>query len=466
MYKSDNDEMIRALAFEKVVLEVLKKYNPNLKENYYDYDNICRNYIKENNVKKCVHLYDGFIENELDLNEFDCGIVRANEIIIEIKLKCPANEVIERFIRNVKTEYNAIVFILATSENKVNVSKFDDSQIKFVFLNDLVKCKDIKNIVFDCNDYLNKEDNLLNFDDYQLLNTIDKSNLSFALGAGCSKNSHISDWNVLSDALGYELLHKIIGIQSPEYKCKTVAEELNKQMFSCFDKSSVLDALYNNYMKVSSCGNREYWELIKDVLYMNYDNPFDAKQPLMNSIVRCIKKNKIFEVLNYNFDSVLEQNYNLSYKSNANEIETSVTHIGNCKIYHVHGFVPFDYDGKSDINNFIFTDKEYYDNANTDDSFCNISQRNILFKKNVIFVGVSFTDSNMKEILRERMKKNINSNKIFAFLKLPNFDYDGLNKRLMENKYKLIQQSYFDTLGVKILWVNDFSEIPQRIDNI
>lgn len=82
MYKSDNDKMIRTLAFEKVVLEVLKKYNPNLKENYYDYDNIYRNYIKENNVKKCVHLYDGFIENELDLNEFGCGIVKANEIII------------------------------------------------------------------------------------------------------------------------------------------------------------------------------------------------------------------------------------------------------------------------------------------------------------------------------------------------------------------------------------------------
>ena len=188
MYKSDNDEMIRALAFEMVILKVLKLYNPNLKENYYDY-----NKKYQNNLKESICQYSGFIENELDLREFDCGIVRANEIIIEIKLKCPANEVIERFIRNVKTEYNAIVFILATSENKVNVSKFDDSQIKFVFLNDLVKCKDIKNIVFDCNDYLNKEDNLLNFDNYQLLNTIDKSNLSFALGAGCSKNSHISD---------------------------------------------------------------------------------------------------------------------------------------------------------------------------------------------------------------------------------------------------------------------------------
>ena len=71
----------------------------------------------------------------------------------------------------------------------------------------------------------------------------------------------------------------------------------------------------------------------------------------------------------------------------------------------------------------------------------------------------------MKEILRKRMSFE-HSNEIFAFLKLPNFDYDGINKKLIENQYKIIQQRYFDSLGVKILWVNDFSEIPARIDNL
>ena len=30
------------------------------------------------------------------------------------------------------------------------------------------------------------------------------------MGAGCSRNSHISDWNTLSEALEYELLYSIV----------------------------------------------------------------------------------------------------------------------------------------------------------------------------------------------------------------------------------------------------------------
>lgn len=71
----------------------------------------------------------------------------------------------------------------------------------------------------------------------------------------------------------------------------------------------------------------------------------------------------------------------------------------------------------------------------------------------------------MKEILRKRMTINY-TNTIFAFLKMPIFDCDGINKKLIENKYKLIEQRYFDSLGVKILWVDDFAEIPKRINSI
>ena len=98
-------------------------------------------------------------------------------------------------------------------------------------------------------------------------------------------------------------------------------------------------------------------------------------------------------------------------------------------------------------------------------SFSNQTQSAILNNKNVIFVGVSFTDSNMKEILRQRVVQEY-YNTIFAFIKLPNFDFEGINKKLMENKYKLIQQCYFDSLGVKILWVNNFDEIPKQINLI
>ena len=57
-------------------------------------------------------------------------------------------------------------------------------------------------------------------------------------------------------------------------------------------------------MMLPARGQRDYWLSIKRVLYMNYDSPNDAKQPLIDSIVSCIKRNNIDAVINYNFDSV------------------------------------------------------------------------------------------------------------------------------------------------------------------
>ena len=79
------------------------------------------------------------------------------------------------------------------------------------------------------------------------------------MGAGCSKNSHISDWNTLSEALGYELLYSIMDTKESKYKTKIITDTLNTSIFSCFDKNSALDAIYNSFMKLSSTGQQDYW---------------------------------------------------------------------------------------------------------------------------------------------------------------------------------------------------------------
>lgn len=392
--------------------------------------------------------------------------IYAKRIAIEIKAGSTPREILHRFVIHEEDNFDAIVFILASKRQSV-IKEMISSQkcrIYFIFKEDLVYNDDIKGVLNNFDRYITREKNIVIEDNYPLLQKT-KSNLSFAMGAGCSKNSHISDWNTLSEALGYELLYSIMDTKESKYKTKIITDTLNTSIFSCFDKNSALDAIYNSFMKLSASGQQDYWLSIKRVLYMNYDSPKDAKQPLIDAIVSCIKRKNIDAVINYNFDSVVEQNIDPKYKSATHEVQNSVTSMIGCNIYHVHGYIPFDYDGKVDVANFIFTDKEYYDNMSNPFSFSNTTQSKILNTKNVIFVGVSFTDSNMKEILRKRVSKGF-SNIIFTFLKLPNFDFEGINKKLMENKYKLIQQFYFDSLGVKILWVDDFDEIPKQINSI
>lgn len=131
----------------------------------------------------------------------------------------------------------------------------------------------------------------------------------------------------------------------------------------------------------------------------------------------------------------------------------------------MHGYIPYDYTGSCDVRNFVFTDNEYYENMMDDKNFCNKTQRKILKNYNTVFVGVSFTDQNMKEILRDRIKTG-SSTLLFGFLRLPSFSLAGTGKELIKNKYKFIQQCYFDSLGVKIIWVDDFDDIPKKIDGI
>ncbi len=456
---SNNEKIIKAMAFEKAILEVLKKDNPKLIANYGDYN-------KFDNRFQAYQQYDAVISNMLNLQCLGKESIHAERIVVEIKAGHPPREILRRFVARSENNFDAIVFILATRKKEILEETVVSQKCKiyFIFEEDLIKNNEIRNVLYNFDEYITKDNNILIEDNYSLLQKT-KRNLSFAMGAGCSKNSHISDWNTLSEALGYELLYSIVDTKESEYKNKIIADKLNASIFSCFDKNSALDAIYNSFMMLPTRGQRDYWMAIKRVLYMNYDSSNDAKQPLIDAIVSCIIRHKIDAIINYNFDSVVEQNINPTYKSNSKEVQNSIVQLNGCNIYHVHGYIPFDYDGKVDVANFIFTDKEYYDNMSNPISFSNTTQSTILNSKNVIFVGVSFTDSNMKEILRKRVSNGY-SNIIFAFLKLPNFDFEGINKKLMENKYKLIQQCYFDSLGVKILWVDDFDEIPKQINLI
>ncbi len=453
-----NEKIIKAMAFEKAILEVLKKDNPKLISNFGTYD------IMDNRICR-YYQYDAVVSNMLNLECFNKENIYANKIVLEIKSGRSPIEIFRRFIARAENNFDAIVFIIAAPKTKA-IEKIisQKADVYFIFEEDLINNREIKNVLYNFDEYIARDDNILIEDNYSLLKDT-SYNLSFAIGAGCSKASHISDWNTLSEALGYELLYSIIDTKESQYKNKIIADKLNKSIFSCFDKNSALDAIYNSFMMLPIIGQRDYWRSIKSVLYMNYDSPGDAKQPLIDAIVSCIKRKKIDEIINYNFDSVIEQNISPYYKSNQKEIQSSTTHMIGCDIYHVHGYIPFDYDGKIDVTNFVFTDKDYYDNMLNPNSFANQIQTKILHNKNVVFVGVSFTDSNMKEILRKRVSQGY-SNTIFAFLKLPQFDIEGTNMKLMENKYKLIQQYYFNSLGVKILWVSDFNDIPSHIATI
>lgn len=458
---------LKSIVFEKTVLNVLYEYNVNLLF-----------YKRIDRADNVIFVSDGFITKKLDLTCFDKDAVVADNIYIEIKMRnirdIEINSLIKKCSISSRTENptkNCLVLIINGNKPNGFTKLSEKYNIILIDKTDLVKNSTIKKVIEDYDDYIlgenesgkkKSEINELVEANYKILNNC-KNNISFALGAGCSINSNISDWNQLSKTVCYELLYTLVTQDDSSYKKSMMTNQIIEQLFNCYDKTSALDAVYQFY-KDKSIKN-EYYCSVKKALYMSYDSPNDADNPLMKSIKNCIKKYNVSEIINYIFDSVLEQCYNKKYTSTTNEIEKAQTIIGNCIIHHVHGYIPYDYDGKVRVKNLIFLDAEYYENMMNARSIPNKIQLEILMKYNVIFVGISFTDQNIKSLLRKRMKKNP-TNKIFGFMKLPTLSEKGSTLKELEAKYRIVQQTYFDTLGVIILWVNDYNEIPERINNL
>lgn len=86
-------------------------------------------------------------------------------------------------------------------------------------------------------------------------------------------------------------------------------------------------------------------------------------------------------------------------------------------------------------------------------------------KYDVFFVGCSFVDSNLKEILKTRMNSP-HSNNLYAFMKIPNFELNGQINNIAIAKYKIVKETYLRRLGVEVLWVNKFEDIPREISNL
>ena len=452
---SDNSKILNGLAFEKAIMKILKRDNPDFQLGFIE-----KNYYESNEY------YEAVFYDQINLKSFGLETLYGNKIVVEIKAGKHLQDHIINFIDKVERNFDVVVFFLAGNKPKNIEEKLSmrNIAVHFIDIIQLKKNNDIKELLESFDDYIVKENNLLVEDNYKLLHS-NKNNLTFALGAGCSINSNISNWNALCEALGYELLYNLFDKKESIYKNKLLTDELNKTIFSCYEKNSAIDAIYNSYMSSASVTQFDYWLSIKKVLYMFYDSPTDSNNKLLNSIVNCIKRKNIDSIINYNFDSVLEQNINPTYKSRPDEIMFSKTNLINCDIFHIHGYIPYDYNGKVEVGNFVFTDKDYYENMTNPNSFCNKIQSRIFNSKNVIFVGVSFIDANIKQILRSRLEKG-SRNYIFGFIKLPSFEMAGTCKKLVENKYKFIQECYFNSLGVKILWVNDYNEIPEKIDSI
>jgi hypothetical protein len=286
------------------------------------------------------------------------------------------------------------------------------------------------------------------------------------LGAGVSIDAQIPLWNDLI----YKLLIEMINSKL-EMKGKQLDErQLNLLVNLAYKNKEESPLTQMRYIR-AAFEPHEYNKLIHKILYEKNPKP---NTDLLKSIAQiCTPRRNhigVKGIITYNFDDLVERclkakdiHYCTIYK------ETDRPFNDRLSIYHVHGYMP---KNMQDISgnecNIVFSEEDYHKVYR--DAYCwsNIAQLNYLRENTCVFIGCSLTDPNVRRLL-DVAARNGEEPRHFAIMKKESIFNDNEINEKLDNKivelYKniddSIRESFFATLGLNIIWVRDYNEIPE-----
>lgn len=299
----------------------------------------------------------------------------------------------------------------------------------------------------------------------QLKQAYEAENVTLCLGAGVSHDAGIPLWN--------ELIHELLVLM---INYKTQGEFLNQgeltritQLATSNQEDSPLTQVRYIRAAFEADEREDYYELVRKVLYKK---KIQMSSPLLDAISKLCKPERnhigVKGVITYNFDDLLERKlqtkgikYNVVYR------EEDLTDISSLNIYHVHGFLPHNKRKSNPADTaLIFSEEDYHEVYR--DAYCwsNITQLNA-FRENVcLFIGCSLTDPNIRRLL-DISARSCAAPRHFAIMKRKTVSLPASTGLKDKNTLKMyqkiddnIREAYFRTLGIEVIWVNRFNEIP------
>ncbi len=305
----------------------------------------------------------------------------------------------------------------------------------------------------------------------ELKNIYRRDELVLFLGAGVSKEAGISEWGELISDLLVLMIKDILEkkeIEITEAETKFLLEKMKKLN----NQSPLLQAAF-----IKAVLGEKFEENISELLYKNIVNKGESK--LLSSISKlCLPKRNgvgVQAVITYNFDDLLEHNfnrYNIAYQSLYNELDYATT--DKLGVYHVHGFLPRNPNEYEQLAEglLVFSEDGYHSLYNDPYSWTNITQLNFLRENTTLMIGLSLTDPNLRRLLSISNKKN-KLKKHYAIMKKDDFIKDSKDMEIKEgilSSFNIIntdlQEKFFEQLGINVIWIEDYNELPDIIENI
>ena len=193
----------------------------------------------------------------------------------------------------------------------------------------------------------------------------------------------------------------------------------------------------------------DFEDLIRRILYKDAKATSDLLKELAQLCVPNRGKIGIQAIVNYNFDDLVEKNLKrlrVKYHS----------------IY-AEGMIP--------NNDEVFSEEGYHKLLLEPYNWANISQLNYLINNCCVFIGLSMTDPNLRRLLEvaaQKQRDGEQSCKHYAIMKKQKIDGSNDSEGLanFENVNASLQESLYEELGVNIIWIDEFSEIPEILKMI
>ena len=295
----------------------------------------------------------------------------------------------------------------------------------------------------------------------------------------CQQVMNLSDEQI-------NLLSKLVAAEargeSYEGQVAVAAVVLNRVQDSRFPDSiegviyqkNAFSVVRNGYIKAER--TEESDKAVKDALYSSQR----TSSPLIESITNlCIPKRsgaKVKSIITYNFDDLIEESLSkvkLEYKTIYRDEEQHDS--DELPIYHVHGFIP----GRESFDreaSLVFSEEAYHKVYSEPYHWSNLVQLATLRENNCLMIGLSLSDPNLRRLLEIAAQKQSKNCRHYAFIqRLSNdsliddsscvkINEASVNKILQT--HHIIQEKMMESLGTRVIWFEDYSEIPVLLDEI
>lgn len=260
----------------------------------------------------------------------------------------------------------------------------------------------------------------------------------------------------------------------------------------------ITDKLFNEKRRVE---DDPVEKKIKDDISSSYSSPDSYKgyksqkgETLIETAL-LLQKMECASVLTYNYDDYLETALDILGVDYAHESPILTSSDKRIKIYHVHGYLPKDVDYFNTSSEFIFSENSYEHMANKVYRWENMIQADLFSANSNFFIGFSGVDPNFRRLMKQIHDSSEVKNPHYLFMNygkmIDNWIFEKNKSHLKVKKafidaYNTIGEEaicnivteailhiikaqddyYYKTLGINILWYDNFCEIANIIHTV